>query len=88
MTKKVKEPPTHEEFEASLKGEAPAKKAFNKDTVALTTVACKDGSYKVLQIEVDSEGMTTGEVKVIETAATKYEAAEKFKLAVVKNGLI
>jgi len=87
MTKKTKETPTHEEFEASLKGED-TKKAFKADTVALTTVACKDGSYKVLEIEVDSEGMTTGQVKVLETAASKYEAAEKFKLAVVRNGLI
>lgn len=61
---------------------------LNIDAVALTIVKKTDGTFLILKVEVDSEKLVAGVVTVLDTATGKFEANEKFKLNVVKHGII
>ena len=58
------------------------------DGVALTIIKKADGAFLILKVEVDSEKLVAGAVTVLDTATNKFEANEKFKLNVVKHGII
>lgn len=58
------------------------------DAVAITSVKKADGTFLILKVEVDSEKLIAGAVTVLDTATGKFEANEKFKLNVVKHGII
>jgi len=76
-------PKVQEDFEIQLKGEPPV-----FDGVAVTIVKQGERSFKIVKITIDSKTLKLGELEVIESADTKYEAVEKFKIAVIKNKVI
>ena len=81
---------TDADFESALKSEpaAPVQPKFNPDTVALSSIKRPDGTFNLVSIEIDSATLNTGKVTVLDTADSKMEATEKFKMLVVRNGLI
>ena len=64
-----------------------ATRDFDFDSVALSIVKTTEG-YSILSVELDSKTLTAGKVTVLDTAGHKQEAVEKFKINVVKNGII
>lgn len=80
---KVKAPVSSDDFEAALKSEA---QVF--DSVAVGVIPRKEGGFNIVKIAVDSKGLEAGELTVLDTAETKWEATEKFKIYVVKQGVI
>jgi hypothetical protein len=86
MTTKKKPDPapqTNDAFEAALKSEPVV---YNVVTLGISPRV--DGGYNIIKIPVDSKGLTTGEVEILDTAENKWEANEKFKISVVKLGVI
>lgn len=79
MSKKVK---TQDEFEAELKSEVPS-----FDGVAVTILK-KDGGYNIVKIPVDTKTLKTGQAEIVDTAESKAEAADKFKILVVRSGVL
>lgn len=76
--KKKTEVISQDEFEAALKSEP---QVF--DAVTLGIVKTETG-YSILKVSVDSKGLEAGEVEVIDTADSRAEANEKFKINVIK----
>lgn len=74
---------TQDEFESALKSETAV-----FDGVALSVVKNSNREFKILKIAVDSKNLLAGEVEVVDVAGDRMEATEKFKILVVKNGLI
>lgn len=72
-----------DEFESALKSEV---QVF--DSVAVGILPRKEGGYNIIKVTVDSKGLEAGEVLVLDTAESRYEANEKFKIYVVKQGVI
>lgn len=58
------------------------------DGVALSVVKKADGTFLIIKVELDSTKLIANKVEVIDTATGRFEATEKFKLNVVKHGLI
>lgn len=84
MTKKQnKAPVSQEDFEAELKSEP---KVYDVITLGISNRA--DGGFNLLRVKVDSKGLEAGEVEIIDTAENKWEANEKFKIAVIKQGVL
>lgn len=81
--KKPAAPQSQEDFESALKSEV---QVF--DSVAVGVIPRKEGGFNIIKITVDSKGLEAGEVIVLDTAETKWEATEKFKIYVVKQGVI
>ncbi len=80
MSKKLK---TQDEFEAELKSEAPT-----FDGIAISVLKHSVSSYSIVRIPVDSKSLKTGETEVVDTATSRTEATEKFKILVARSGLI
>lgn len=79
MSKKVK---TQDEFESELKSETPT-----FDGLAVTILK-KDGGYSIVKIPVDTKTLKTGTVEIVDSAENKADAAEKFKILVVRSGIL
>lgn len=73
---------TQQDFEAELKGEP---QVFDTVTIGIAKTAV---GYSILKVSVDSKGLEAGEVVVLDTAESKAEANEKFKINVVKQGIL
>lgn len=67
-----------DDFEAALKSEP---QVF--DSVTLGVVKTDIG-YSIIKVLIDSKTLETGEVEVIDTAESKAEANEKFKINVIR----
>lgn len=86
MTRKattVKAPQSQEDFEAELKGEP---QVF--DSLALGVIPKKGGGFNLVKIAIDSKGLEAGELEVIDTATDRSEATEKFKINVIRLGIL
>lgn len=81
--KSVKKPQSQDDFEAELKSEP---QVF--DQAAITIIKIADRQFKIVKIPIDSKTLEMGELQVIDTAESKPEAVEKFKIAVARNGII
>lgn len=58
------------------------------DAKAITIADDGKGGFNILLIELNSVTLETGKVSIIDTAGSRYEAVEKFKINVVKNKII
>lgn len=58
------------------------------DLLAFTILKKEGGGYDILSVEIDSSTLSTGEVKVVATAEGRAESVEKFKINVVKAGIV
>jgi hypothetical protein len=85
--KKATAPVAQDEFEAELQSKTITLEAFNPDT-PLVGIAKTEKGFLLLKVMVDSKTLETGEVEVIDTAENKWEANEKFKINVVKTGIL
>lgn len=81
MSKNKKQ--SNDDFEAALKSEP---QVF--DGVAVTILKKAEGGYNIVKVALDSKSLEAGEVTLIDAADNKYEAIEKFKLNVVREGII
>lgn len=82
---------TNDDFEAQLKSEVVTRNADPKpemDAVALTIVKNATGGYNLVKVNLDSKRLVAGEVEILDTAESKGEAGEKFKILVVRNGIL
>lgn len=79
---KKKEVQTQDGFEAELKGEP---KVFDAVTIGISKTAT---GFNIIKVTVDSKGLEAGEVEVLDTAESKVEANEKFKINVVRQGIL
>ena len=57
------------------------------DSTALSIIK-KDGKFLIVKVEINSETLSTGQLTIVDTAENKFEANEKFKINVVKFGII
>jgi hypothetical protein len=80
MSKKLK---SQDDFESELKSELPV-----FDGIAITSLKKADGTFLIVKIPVDVKNLVAGEVEVVDTATSRMEATEKFKIAVARNGII
>ena len=83
MAKKKSGPVSQDAFEAELQS---APQVF--DTVTLGISPRDGGGYNIVKVSVDSKGLEAGEVEVLDTAEGKWEANEKFKIHVIKQGIL
>ncbi len=77
-------PASNEDFEAALKSEV---KTSNPDTPLLGIIKTDTG-YALVKILVDAKTLETGDAEIIDTAENKWEANEKFKINVIKQGIL
>lgn len=82
-SKKVKAPVSQDDFEAELKSEP---LVFNTLTLGISPRS--DGGFNIIKIPVDSKGLKTGELEILDTAESKFEANEKFKIHAIRQGVI
>lgn len=88
MAKKKQEAPvSQEDFEAELQSAVPEKKQFNPDT-PLVGIAKTETGYALVKIMIDSKSLVAGAPEIIDTAENKWEANEKFKINVIKSGIL
>ena len=80
---KKKEVQSQDDFEAELQS---TPKVF--DTPMLGISKKSDGGYNIVKVMIDARTLETTEVEVLETAETKWEANEKFKINVIKQGIL
>lgn len=83
MSKKTSAPISQEDFEAELQS---VRQVFDAVTVGIAPKV--GGGFNILKVSVDSKGLEAGVVEVIDTAEHKAEANEKFKINVVKLGVL
>lgn len=96
MAGHVKKPKTKEpikvvpanEFDSEVGLDNPVTDSVKADCVAIAISPLKNGQYEILKVEVDSVSKTAGKTTVLDTASSKMEANEKFKINVVKQGII
>ena len=74
---------SQDDFESELKSEVPV-----FDGTAVTILRQGEYAFKIVKITVDSKTLELGELEVIGEAGSKYEAVEKFKIAVIQNKII
>jgi hypothetical protein len=90
-SKTKKSESSQDDFEAELQSEAPVKKAeepkLNFDSVAITIVKSSTG-FNIVKVPLDSINLVAGTIEVIDVAGDKLEANEKFKINVVKHGIL
>jgi hypothetical protein len=82
---------TQDEFEAALQSmpaEVETTTPFTADSVALSIVSDGKGGFNIVKVHLDSVNLTAGTVEVLENVPTKYEASDRFKFAVVQNGIL
>ena len=80
-------PATEFDSEAGLDSSY-GEETLKTDCVAIAISPLKNGKYEILKVAVDSVTKRAGETTVIDTASSKMEANEKFKINVVKLGII
>lgn len=80
MSKKQK---SQDDFESELKSEV---QVF--DGKAVTILQDSPREFRLVKITLDLKTLEVGTVEVVDTAASKPEAVEKFKILVVRNGVI
>jgi hypothetical protein len=80
---KVKKVQSQDDFEAELKSEV---KTY--DSFAVSMIKQGPGEFKIIRIPVDSKTLAVGDLEVIGEGSERSEAVEKFKIAVVSNGVI
>ena len=73
---------TQSDFESELKSEP---QVFDAVTIG---IAKTPAGYSILKVTVDSKGLEAGEVEVLDTADSKVEANEKFKINVIRQGIL
>ena len=83
MSKPTKKVQTQDDFESELKSE---QQVF--DQTAITIVKIADRQFQIVKISLDAKTLDVGKVEVIDTAESKQEAVEKFKINVARNGII
>ena len=75
---------TQDEFESALKSEA-----LSLDGTALSVVKKSNSEFLIVKVPFDNINLRgTGQLEVVDTARDRAEATEKFKILVVKNGII
>lgn len=75
---------TQDEFESALKSEV-----SSLDGTALGVVKKSNREFLIVKIPFDNINLSgTGQPEVVDTAGDRAEATEKFKILVVRNGLI
>jgi hypothetical protein len=83
MVKKTKtEVVSNDDFESALKSEP---QVFDSLTLGIVRTAT---GFNIVKVPVDSKGLQAGELEVIDTADSRSEATEKFKINVVRLGII
>jgi hypothetical protein len=58
------------------------------DLLAFTILKKEGGGYDIISVEIDSYTLSTGKVVVVATAEGRAESVEKFKINVVKAGIV
>jgi hypothetical protein len=75
---------TQDEFESALKSEE-----LSLDGTALSVVRKSNSEFLIVKVPFDSVNLKgTGELEIVDTAGDRAEATEKFKILVVRNGII
>jgi len=74
---------SQDDFEAELKS---TPQVF--DATGLGITLKEGGGFNIVSITLDSKGLKAGEVVVIDTAESKYEAIEKFKIKAIRLKVI
>lgn len=75
---------TQDQFESALKSESPTLQG-----TALSIVKKSNNEFFIVKVPFDNINLIeTGELEIVDTAKNKSEATEKFKILVVKNGII
>jgi len=85
-TNRTKTKPTvisQEDFEAELKSEP---KVFDVTTLGISPRG--DGGYNLVSITLASKTLDVGEVTVVDSAESKFEAIEKFKINAIRLKVI
>lgn len=80
---KKKQDISQDEFEAELKSEVPV-----FDSVLLGISPRKEGGFNITKATLDSKSLEIGEVTILDTAESKFEANEKFKINVIRQGVL
>lgn len=91
MSKSKSKVTAQDDFEAELQSETPAKKVeekkLNFDAVSIAILKSETG-YNIVKVPIDSVNLVAGKLEVIDVATGKLEANEKFKINVVKHGIL
>lgn len=58
------------------------------DSVALSIVKRVGGGFNIIKVEIDSVNLTAGKVTIVAVAEGRAESVEKFKINVVKAGIV
>jgi hypothetical protein len=75
---------TQDEFESALKSEE-----LSLDGIALSVVKKSNSEFLIVKVAFDNVNLKgTGELEILDTARDRAEATEKFKILVVRNGII
>lgn len=82
-SKKTKAPVSQADFEAELKSETTV-----FDVLTLGMSPRGDGTYNIVTVAMSSKGLESGEVTIVDTAESKFEAIEKFKLNAIRLKVI
>lgn len=82
MSKKKEALASQDEFEAELKSEVPV---LDVPTIGIVKT---DTGYAVVKVLISGKDLTGDNIQVLETADNKFEANEKFKINVIKLGII
>lgn len=83
MSKSKTKVVSQDDFEAELKSET---QVF--DVIALTIAPRKGGGFNILKVLVDSSDLEAGEVIILDEAENRMEAIEKFKIHVIRQGVL
>lgn len=76
-----------DEFDSEARLDGYGEVKFEATDQALT-IAKQGNKFLILKVEVNANTLSAGAVKVLDTADSKMEANEKFKINVVKLGII
>ncbi len=82
-TKNKKVPVSQDAFEAELKSEP---QVF--DGIAMGMVPRGDGGFRIVTVTLDTKSLEVGETTVVDTAESKAEAIEKFKINAIRLKVI
>jgi hypothetical protein len=73
---------SQDDFEAELKSEV---QVF--DSLALGIIKTGTG-YAIIKVPIDTKNLEAGALEILDTAENKWEANEKFKITVIKQGVM
>lgn len=83
MAKKKSDTISNEDFEAELQSAVPV-----LDCPLIGIAKNAAGGFNIVRVKIDAKTLDVGEVEVLESADSKFEANEKFKINVVKQGIL